>query len=70
MNVNIEKNLFGIHNVYLQVLLTRLTPVIKTRLFLKPNDSDKNRLAAFQSLQRKHFRIWETHNGVVDLDSF
>ncbi len=38
MYVNIVKNQFGIQDVYLQVLLTSLTPVIKTRLFLKPND--------------------------------
>jgi hypothetical protein len=49
MYVNIVKNQFGIQDVYLQVLLTRLTPVVKTRLFLKPSDSDKNRLAAFCS---------------------
>ncbi len=66
------KNLFGIQDVYLQVLLTKLTPVIKTRLFLKLTNADKNRLAAFHTFDDKEncFRIWEMHEGVVDLDSF
>jgi len=45
----IVKILFGIQDVYLQVLLTRLTLVIDKRLFLKPPNFDKNRLAAFIS---------------------
>jgi hypothetical protein len=66
------KNLFGIQDVYLQVLWTRLTLVIKTQLFLKLTYIDKNWLAAFQSFNDKEncFRIWEMQVGVVDLDSF
>jgi hypothetical protein len=35
------KNLFGIQYVYSQVLSTRLTAVINTRLFLKPSNANK-----------------------------
>ncbi len=50
------KNPFGTLGVYLQVLLTRLTLVIKTWLFLKPTNVDKNRLAALHTKwQRKLF---------------
>ncbi len=65
------KNLFGIQHVYLQHLLTRLTPVIKTQLFLKLTNADKNRLAPFHTFSDKEncFGIWEMHEGVVDLDS-
>jgi len=48
------KSLFGTQDLFmsslmgnLQVLLTRLALVIKTRLFLKPSNVDKNKLAAF-----------------------
>jgi hypothetical protein len=66
--LSIARNLFGIQDVYLRVLLTRLTLVIKTCLFLKPLNVDKNRLAAFHAFkQRKqllHFekstRVWLT----------
>jgi hypothetical protein len=54
------KNLFGVQDilftiltVYLQVLSTRLTPVTKTRFFLKPPNVDKNRLGAFYTFLRK-----------------
>jgi hypothetical protein len=45
----IVKSLFGIQDVYLLVLLTRLTLVDKIRLILKPKNVDKNRLAAFHA---------------------
>jgi hypothetical protein len=62
------KNLFGIQDVYLQALLTRLTSVIKTRLFLKPTNADENRLAAFHTFLTKKIvfafekcaRVWLT----------
>ena len=47
--LNIVKNLFGIQDVFLQVLLTRLTPNIKTLLFLKLTNADKNWLTAFHT---------------------
>jgi hypothetical protein len=45
----IVKNLFSVQNVYLQVLLTRLTPLVKTPLILKPPNVYKYRLVAFHS---------------------
>jgi len=61
-------NLFGIQYVYLQVFLTRLVPVVKMRLFLKLMNVDKNRLAAFYTLNDKETvfafgkrkRVWPT----------
>jgi len=47
------KKLSGIQDVNLQVLLTRLTPINKTWVFLKLTNFDKNRLVAFHSLQDK-----------------
>ncbi len=56
--------------VYFQVILTRLTPVNKTQLFLKPPELDKNRLVAFHSFtQRKcHYKenAWETNESVYE----
>jgi hypothetical protein len=54
--------------VNLQVLMTRLTPVNKTRLFLKSSDFNKNRLVAFHSscykesnfMCEKCKRVWMT----------
>ncbi len=59
-------------DVYLLVLLTRLTPVIKNWLLLKPTNFDMNRLATFHSYDDKEncFRIWETQERAVNLDSF
>jgi hypothetical protein len=55
-------------DVYLQVLLTRLTRVEKTRLFLKLSDFDKKRLVTFSSscykesdfTHEKCKRVWLT----------
>jgi len=52
-SIGTMKNLFGLQHVYLQVLLTRLTPVLKTRLFLKPTNVDKTGLATFHSFNNK-----------------
>jgi hypothetical protein len=49
----IVKNLFAVQNVYLQVLLTRLTPVVKTPLILKPTNVYKYRLVAFHSFNNE-----------------
>jgi hypothetical protein len=72
---SIVKNLFGTQDlfilnfdVYLQILLSRLTLVVKTRLFLKPLNVDKNRLAAYHMFNtkktvltfEKHARVWLT----------
>jgi hypothetical protein len=45
------KFLLSIQDVYLQVLLTRLTSIDKTRLFLYLTNFDKNRLVAFHSFK-------------------
>jgi hypothetical protein len=45
----IMKSLFAIQDVYLQVLMPRLPLVVKTQLFLKRTNVDKNRLAAFHT---------------------
>ena len=66
--VSSHPNLFGIQYVYLQVFLTRLVPVVKTRLFLKLMNVDKNRLAAFYTFNDKETvfafgkrkRVWPT----------
>ncbi len=52
--------------------MTRLTPVVRTRLFLKLTFSDKNRLTAFHSFMNKEsgFVFWETQEGVVALIHF
>ncbi len=64
------KNLVGLKDVYVQVLLTRLTPVIKTPLLLKPNYFDKNRLAAKFILTKKVFSHLRNARGCGELDSF
>jgi hypothetical protein len=63
------KNLFGLPDVYLQVFMKRLTPVIRTRLFLKLTFSDKNRLVGFHLFMNKEscFAFSEMHKGVVTL---
>jgi hypothetical protein len=43
------KNQFGLCHVLFQVFMTRLTPIVKTRRFLKPTFSDRNRLSEFHS---------------------
>jgi hypothetical protein len=69
------KNLFGILDVYLQVLLTRLTLVDNTRLFLKPSNYNKIILNAFHSLQQRTYilhdkeSVREMHESVDELDS-
>jgi hypothetical protein len=66
------KNLFGLQNVYLKAFMTRLTPVVRTRLFLKLTFPDKNRLTALHSFTNKEscFVLWEMHEGVVALIHF
>jgi hypothetical protein len=66
------KNLFGLQNVYLKAFMTRLTPVVRTQLFLKVTFSDKNRCTAFDSSMNKEsgFVFWEMHEGVVTLIHF
>ncbi len=74
----IVKNLLGIQDilfpmsvVYLQVLLTGLTPVDKTQLFLKPSNFSKNRLVTFCLWDKEsNFHAWEMRESVDDLDSF
>ncbi len=66
-----ENNLFDRSRSIFQVVLTRLTPVNKTWLSLKPTDFVKNRLPAFHSfLKRKVFHMRETLKSLDDLDSF
>jgi hypothetical protein len=67
--------LFSTAFVHLQVLLTRLTPVDNTGLFLKLSGFDNNRLVAFHSFTIKkvsHCKesVREMHKSGVDLDSF
>ncbi len=72
------KNLFGTQDLFIFSWMYLYKsywqvwpPVVKTRLFLKPPNVDKNRLAAYHTFNGKNcFCIWETHKGVVDLDSF
>ncbi len=49
----IVKNLFAAQNVYLQVFLARLSPVVKTPLILKLTKVYKYRLVAFHSFKDK-----------------
>ncbi len=69
------KNLFGILDVYFQVLLTRLTLVDNIRLFLKPSNYNKIILNAFHSLQQRMYilhdkeSVREMHESVDDLDA-
>ncbi len=63
--VRVQDILFLVSYVYLQVLLTRLTPVVKTLCFLKPTIADKNRLVAFHtSLTKKTVFAFEKRTGV------
>jgi hypothetical protein len=56
--------LFAVSDVYLQVLFTILTPVVKTLCFLKPAIGDKNRLVAFHtSLTKKTVFAFEKRTG-------
>jgi hypothetical protein len=69
------KNLFILFwnfRCYLQVLSTRLIPVNKTRLLLKPSNFDMNRCVTFHSLWDKEsdFNVREMRESVDDLDSF
>ncbi len=47
------KNLLGLQDVYVQVFMTRLTPVIRIWHFLKSTFSDQNRRTAFHSFINK-----------------
>ena len=56
----VVKNLFGFFDVLFQAFMTRLTPIIKTRHFLKLTCTDRNNLAALHSfIQTKEskFRV-------------
>jgi len=66
------KNQFGLCHVLFQVFMTRLTPIVKTRHFLKPTFSDRNRLAEFHSFYIEGKLISHLRNtwGCGDLDSF
>jgi hypothetical protein len=67
-NVSIVKNLISVQVVHLQVLLKRLTFIVKTLHFLKQTNVDKNRLATFHSSMTKKIvvtfekptRVWLT----------
>jgi hypothetical protein len=50
---NMEIRLLTDLEVYFHVVLTRLTLVDRTMLFLKPPDFDKTRLVAFHSFTAK-----------------